>query len=135
MIPTGPQRRRLKLLAIFGLPLVWTVLLLVLLNVTNPIESGPLSILGVFILIYLSVSSCLYAVVFVGVKVMQLFGWQPPISNRTIYYLVSVLGLGPVFLQALNTLGQLEIKDIILVTLLLLLGCFYVLRRSPRANS
>jgi hypothetical protein len=135
MAPTEFRWRQLKLIAIFGSPFLWVVLLLVMLNATNPIESGPLSVLGVFILLYLAVSSFLYAVAFLVMKILQSLGWRPFITSRTLYYLVSVLGLGPVFLQALNTLGQLEVKDIILVTILLSLGCFYVLRRSPKISS
>lgn len=119
-----------KLLAAVGLPLLWIVLLVLVVNITNPIENGPLSVLAVFILIYLSVTSVMYVVSYGVTKLLQAFGWRSGLSSRKLYYLVSVLGLGPVFLLALNTLGQLEFKDVVLVTLLLLLGCFYVLRRG-----
>jgi hypothetical protein len=130
MTPSGLRIKHLKIFAVVGLPLVWVLLLLLVLNITNPIEGGPLSVLAFFILIYLAASSLMYVIAYGLMKVVQTFGWRSPLSARRLYYLVSVLALGPVFLLALNTLGQLELKDIVLVTLLLVLGCFYVLRRG-----
>jgi hypothetical protein len=46
------------------------------------------------------------------------------------YYIASIVALAPVFLLALNSIGQLEVKDFILVIMLVGLACFYVIRRS-----
>ncbi len=123
---------RAKPLLIVGLPFLWAVCLFVFMNITSPLQSGPLSVLAVFSLFYLFLASTLYAVIRAGFKLAWLLGWHKPVHNKRLYYLVSVISFGPVFILALNTLGRLEIKEIILVTLLLIIGCFYVFRRSRK---
>lgn len=123
----------IRLLAIYGLPLVWGIILLLFVNITNPLDSGPLSVLVVFILIYLFISSLLYAAVFNVVRVLKLMKVSNKLpSMRIIYYLTSVVALGPVFLLALNTINQLDPKDVALVIILVGLGCFYVVRRATK---
>jgi hypothetical protein len=124
--------RHVKTFATYGLPFVWGAGLFVFLNITSPLQSGPLSVLVAFVLVYFFVTSLLYAVARLAIRIGNFLGWKRDIPPKTIYYLVSVIGLGPVFILALNTLGQLEIKDVILVILLLVVGCFYVLRRSRK---
>lgn len=121
---------RLKLFAVLGLPVLWGVSLLIFINITSPLQSGPLSVLAVFTLGYLFITSVLYALTLLAYKIGRLFGWRKTLSQKQLYYLVSVIGFGPVFLLALNTLGQLEVKEVILVTLLITVGCFYVVRRG-----
>src|SRR5689334_13638872 len=121
--------RHVKLITTYALPIIWGLGLFIFLNVTSPLQSGPLSVLAAFVLIYLLVTSIMYVVCTLFLKVTAFLGWKKVVPPKTVYYLVSVIGLGPVFILALNTLGQLEIKDIILVVLLLVVGCFYVLRR------
>jgi hypothetical protein len=123
---------RVRALAIVGLPLIWALSLLIFMNITSPLQNGPLSVLAVFVLAYLFITSALYAGVIVVSKLVSFLGWSKPLHRKQLYYLVSVIGLGPVFFLALNTLGQLEIKEVILVVLLLAMGCFYVLRRSRK---
>ena len=128
----GNVLKRLELLTIYVLPAIWLVILMVVFNATSPLKSGPLSVLLVFVLIYLLVSSTLYMVVFSIMGILKLLSLARPMPKRLVYYLVSVIALGPVFILALNTLGQLDPKDVILVLVLLSLGCFYVVRRSSK---
>jgi predicted membrane protein len=86
----------------------------------------------VFVLAYLVITSSFYALALLIVRLVRFLGWKRVLPAKTLYYLVSVIALGPVFVLALNTLSQLEIKDVILVMILLLVGCFYVLRRSRK---
>jgi hypothetical protein len=124
--------RHVKTFATYGLPLVWGAVLFVFLNITSPLQNGPLSVLVAFVLVYLFVTSGLYATARLAIKIGKFLGWNRNLSPKTVYYLVSVIALGPVFILALNTLGQLEPKDVILVILLLIVGCFYVLRRGRK---
>ncbi len=121
-----------KIVAVAGLPFLWALCLFIFMNVTSPLKNGPFSVLVAFAIIYLLITSLLYAIALASTRIALLFGKQIPLSRRRLYYLMSVLALGPVFILALNTLGQLDIKEILLVSLLLCLGCFYVLRRSRR---
>lgn len=121
-----------KIVAVAGLPFLWALCLFIFMNVTSPLKNGPFSVLVAFAIIYLLITSLLYAIALASTRIALLFGKRIPLSRRRLYYLMSVLALGPVFILALNTLGQLDIKEILLVSLLLCLGCFYVLRRSRR---
>jgi hypothetical protein len=134
-MPSGNFLKRLELAAIYALPVLWLIALMVLFNATSPLKSGPLSVLLAFVLIYLSVSSTLYMAVFSIMGILKLLSLAKPMPKRLVYYLVSVIALGPVFILALNTLGQLDPKDIILVVVLLSLGCFYVVRRSAKPTA
>lgn len=127
--------KRLELIAVYLLPIMWLMALMVVFNATSPLKSGPLSVLLVFVIIYLLVSSTLYMAVFSIVGILRLLQLAKPMPKRLVYYLVSVIALGPVFILALNTLGQLDPKDIILVLILLALGCFYVVRRSAKPSA
>ncbi|HET9412231.1 MAG TPA: hypothetical protein VFO38_05305 [Candidatus Saccharimonadales bacterium] len=126
--------QHVKTIFIAGLPVFWGGLLFIFLNVTSPLQSGPLSVLIAFALFYFFVVTLLYAVMVGIFKVGQLFGWKKFYPGRQLYYVVSVIGLGPVFLIALNTLGQLEFKEVVLVALLIAVGCFYVVRRNQKGG-
>lgn len=125
---------KMRVVAIIGLPFLWALCIFLFMNVTSPLQSGPLSVLTVFVLTYLFITSTLYAGVIVGHKIASFLGWKRPLHRKQLYYLVSVIGLAPVFFLALNTLGQLELKEVLLVILLLTMGCFYVMRRSKKAG-
>jgi hypothetical protein len=103
-------------------------LLLLLMSSTNPKQFGPGGILLFFVLLYLcivSVSILLYSLVD---NVMS-FVMRKRHSNRQLgYRLVSVVALGPVFLLGFNTLGRLEVAETVLTVLLVVLGCFYVVK-------
>src|SRR5688572_24237554 len=118
--------------AIYLAPILSMLLLGVVLNVTNPLQAGPPVILLVFVLIYLLVLSVMVAVSHAVGAIIKMLRPQKPFSLRRWYYVLSVASLGPVFFVALNTLGQLEIIEVLLITVLIALGCFYVLRRSAK---
>lgn len=120
----------IRRLATFGLPVIWFLLLMLLLNTTDPIKSGPLSVLAVLIVVYMLIASTLYALVVGMAKLFGALGFKRSFNLKLSYYLISVLSFGPVFLIALSTLGNLEFKDVVLVALLLGLGVFYVVRRG-----
>jgi hypothetical protein len=124
---------KMRAITIIMLPFFWALSIFIFMNITSPLQSGPLSVLVVFVLVYMFITSTLYGSVIVGHKLARFFGWQQPLHRKQLYYLVSVVGLAPVFFLALNTLGQLEIREVLLVILLLAMGCFYVMRRSRKA--
>lgn len=125
---------RMRTALIIGLPLAWALCLFLFMNVTSPLQSGPLSVLTVFVLVYLLITSALYAGVIISHMLAGFLGWRRPLHRKKLYYLISVIGLAPVFFLALNTLGQLELKEVMLVILLLTMGCFYVMRRSRKGG-
>src|SRR5688572_28272639 len=123
-----PQRIRMTL--IYALPLLWTLLLIITLNLTNPLQGGPAGVLLVFCLIYLVLSSFLFMVVDLAFRAYGFLRRQTHSSGRRVYYVTSTLALGPVFMLALNTLGSLDWQEVLLVLLFVCAGCFYVIRQT-----
>lgn len=120
----------LKKYAIYIAPIVCMAALLGVLYASSPLAIGPAGILLVFGLIYAVLTSLLYALLTAILAVAAHFNFRVQLTPRLLYYVVSIVALGPVFLLALNSIGQLEVKDFILVILLIVLACFYVIRRS-----
>jgi len=117
---------------IYLAPVVCFLLLLVILNETNPLQTGPASILLVFVMLYLLVLSTLAAILHVVGAVWRMLHPRRAIHLRRGYYILSVISIAPVLMVALNTLGQLGILEGSLILLLVGLGCFYVLRRTAK---
>lgn len=111
------------------LPIVSFVGLVVLLNRTNPLDVGPAGILLVFGLAYVFISCALYLALTLVMMLLAYFIAIQTVSKRKLYYLSSIIALAPVFLLALNSIGQLEVKDFVLVLALVCFACFYVVKR------
>lgn len=123
----------MKTRVFYLLPLGAFIALFIVLNVVTPLALGPAGILLVFGLIYIVVVSFSYSFVSLALSILLRFGLMKHSSllpGRRLYYLISFMSLGPVFLLALNSLGQLEWKDFLLVLLLISIGSFYVLRKT-----
>src|SRR6266567_9336129 len=128
------RSKKARTVGVIFLPVVWALGLFVFMNTTSPLQNGPVSVLVVFSLTYLLLVSACYVAALLFVQLGRFFGWgAKKVDRRQLYYLVSVLSLGPVFILALNTLGQLEVKEVLLVIILLGLGSFYVFRRGKNA--
>jgi len=115
---------------LYTLPVIWLACIFLVLNITSPLVVGPAGILLLFGLVYAFVSSLLYVLLHLVIKIINKLTAKRIISERRLYYLSCVVGFGPLFLLALNTLGKLGVVEIVLVLLLVGLACFYILRRS-----
>lgn len=124
--------KSLKMVALYAAPIVILLTLGAVLNATDPLASGPLSILVVFVLIYLLILSTLSVLLHVIAFIVHLVKPTATLPLRKGYYLLSVAALAPVLLIALNTLGQLDLLECSLILVLVSLGCFYVLRRTAK---
>lgn len=117
---------------IYLAPVICCLALGIMMNATNPLQAGPSSILLVFTLMYGLVLSVMAALLHTVGAIWRMVRPQKSISLRRGYYVLSVLSLAPVLLIALNTLGRLEVLEIILILILVGLGCFYVVRRTAK---
>ena len=119
------------------LPFVCLGALFVLFNISNPVDIGPAGILLVFILIYLLFASSFFILLHFGVGVVSHLvaktktidhrHWQ--IGVQRAYYIASALAFAPVILLAMQSVGQLQLRDVILVTILEALAIFYIVKR------
>ncbi len=121
--------QQLKKYLPYSLPIISFVGLAVLLNRTNPLDVGPAGILLVFGLAYVFISSALYLLLTLVIMLLAYFVNIGAASRRKLYYLSSILAIAPVFLLALNSIGQLELKDFILVVFLVGFASFYIAKR------
>lgn len=124
--------RHVPTVLIYLAPVACFLLLIAVLNGTNPLQTGPASILLVFIMLYLLVLSTLAAILHVVGAVWRTLRPRTIINLRRGYYVLTVVSIAPVLMVALNTLGQLGILEGSLILLLVSLGCFYVLRRTTK---
>lgn len=111
-------------------PFVLGLLILFILINTSPRTVGPAGIFGVFLLLYVFFLSLLYSLTHLVINIIRRMQPNVSLPARKMYYLATVGAFVPVFLLALNTLGQLRAMDVLLVLSLGLVLGFYVLRRT-----
>ena len=111
-------------------------LLAVLLNTTTPTTIGPLGILAVFILGYLSslgvMTYFLYSINRVVTHLGSAFTVKKPISAmpfRLAYYYSTVVAAAPIMLIGLQSVGAVGVYEFILVLLFTVIGCIYITKR------
>lgn len=116
---------------------VATILLIVLLQTTNPSTAGPLGLLAVFFLLYVIMLGVVTEVLWIGSGLIQTIGRRftskrPPgrLSLQRAYYFSTVLALGPVMALAMASIGSFGVYEAVLIGLFLAVGTLYVSRRS-----
>lgn len=122
---------------IIGIVSLGSALVLALvLRTSQPLSVGPLGLLFVFILIYLSalglLTFLLFGALWAYLRVRGMigpYGHIQPLTLRHSYYYASVLALAPVILLAAQSIGQLDIYDVSLVALFEIIACVYITKR------
>ena len=122
----------------YALPFVAALALFMIFSLTNPISAGPGGMLLVFFLVYVLFASVFFIFLHVGVgliskilaKYRQVNIREWKIGVRKSYYIASVLAFGPVLLLAMQSVGQLQLRDIVLTIAFLGIAIFYVVKRS-----
>lgn len=132
MTENTPHQQSLKIWVLYTAPIITFLVLAGVLNATDPLASGALSILVVFVLIYLFILSTLSVLFHIVALIVRLVSPGRALQLRTGYYLLSVASLAPVLFIALNTLGQLDILECSLIVIFVGLGCFYIVRRTSK---
>ncbi|MFI5212361.1 MAG: hypothetical protein ACHQTE_00175 [Candidatus Saccharimonadales bacterium] len=117
--------------------LVAIVLLTILLQTTTPTTIGPLGILIVFILMYVSVLGVLTFLLFGGSKLAAKLSASitvkrplQALSLARSYYFSSVIALAPVMFVGMQSVGKVGIYDIALVLLFVVMACVYIAKRT-----
>lgn len=114
-----------------------TMLLIILLQTTTPTTIGPLGILIVFILMYVSVLGVLTFLLFwssyyVAKMSSSVTVKRPPqrLSLVRSYYFSSVVALGPVMLVGMQSVGQVGVYEVGLIFLFITISCVYIAKRT-----
>ena len=113
------------------------IILAILLQMTKPATVGPLGILIVFILMYVSVLGALTFLMFGMSKLIVKLSSSvtikrplQPLSLKRSYYFSSVIGLAPVMIIGMQSVGEVGFYDFLLVVIFVCIGCIYIAKRT-----
>ena len=119
---------------IYSLPIISLGVLLFLWNSTNPAEIGPSGVFVIFVLLYLFWLGVMFILLrVVSFLIKKLVKRSPTLrylNGRVAYYIASVVAFVPVLILAMQSVGQLEVRDIALVIVFASLAIFYIVRRT-----
>lgn len=111
--------------------------LILFLQTTTPAEAGPAGVLVVFCLLYISVLGFLALSFFwlnrLFVRASRLLRLRRPIQKMRLlhaYYYASVLALAPLMLVGMASVGELGLREVLLVTILSVIATVYIRIRT-----
>ena len=114
-----------------------TMLLIIVLQTTTPATIGPLGILFVFILMYVSalcvLTFLLFAVSKVVARLSSSMTVRRPIQQMELiraYYFSSVVALAPVMLIGMQSVGEVGFYDVVLIVVFIIISCVYIAKRT-----
>ena len=128
------------MILVYGSP-VWLLLVLItLMQVLSPLESGPTGVIAIFTTLYLLFASIIFYISIATIRIKKLLKAAHKTKNITqgeisrqaspkLYYAAFVLPVVPMTLIALNTVRQLNFVDILLSIILLVVTIFYIAKR------
>ncbi len=111
------------------------VTLILILQTTTPTSVGPLGIIFVFGLLYMSALGLL-TFLLIGIHRLLLINKRTAVFARDIfslrqaYYFATVLSLAPIILLAMRSVGGISFYEVILVVLFELIACVYIAKRQ-----
>ena len=100
------------------------IFVLIFLLTTNPQNLSPIFLIVPFILLFLLL---FMAIIYVAMTAVKL-GHLPPTNKNLLF--AGLLAGYPVMLLLLQSIGQLSARDVITLTLLLIISSFYVKKTS-----
>lgn len=121
------------------IPLFALAALLFITNSTDPVSIGPGGILVVFLLVYIFWAGLFFTAIHLGIGIVSslIIKYRKTVTVRSFqigvrkaYYIASALAFAPVLFLAMNSLGQLQLRDVALVLVFMLLIIFYIVKRT-----
>jgi Zn-dependent protease with chaperone function len=116
---------------------VAVVLLTVLLQTTTPATSGPLGILVIFVLMYVSAVGMLTFLLWFSNRLLaraltyaSVKRPLQPLSLRKSYYFASVVALAPVMFIGMQSVGEVSFYELLLIVIFIAISCVYIAKRS-----
>jgi hypothetical protein len=113
------------------------MLLIIVLQTTTPVTIGPLGILFVFILMYVSVlcalTFLLYGLSAVAVRLSSSVTVKRPLRRLSLgrsYYFSSVIALAPVMLIGMQSVGEVSFYEVALIILFVVISTVYIAKRT-----
>lgn len=113
------------------------MLLVILLQTTTPATIGPLGILLIFVLMYVSVLCALTFLLFFSSRVIAKISSSvtvrrplQPMSLIRSYYFSSVIALAPVMLIGMQSVGDVSFYEVVLIATFIAISCVYIAKRT-----
>ncbi len=120
---------------LFGALAISVLAMYLFMSLTNPSTAHPLVLLFFFLILYVVFLLIFMIVIVYGGDLLSLLriskvklGKKSSLSQAYIH--ASVLALAPVMLVAINSVGALNLRTVVLVVIFEMLLFFYVKRRS-----
>lgn len=110
---------------VFICSLLSAILLMLLLNFTNPSEIGPFGVLVFFLSFYVVMFGIATFIVFIFRKMTG----KRANSKREDYLYAAMIGFGPILLLLMRAFNILNILTVLLSVVFVLLGCFLIKSR------
>jgi hypothetical protein len=108
-----------------------------MLVLTNPTQAGPVAILVVIILTYLSLLGVVTFLLFTGARLIRFLAHaifnkkiRTTLSLRRAYLYATVLATLPMMAVGLNSMGGIQWYEILLLALFGGIGVIYIARRT-----
>lgn len=126
-IMTSPLVR----VSVYLLPVATLLALFYLLNTASPVDVGPLGIFAVFALLYLFWLGVFFTLLHGGIRLISKIGKMKKrqISTVKAYYIASIVAFVPVMILGMQSVDQLEVRDVFLVGLFAVITIFFVIKR------
>lgn len=100
-------------------------------NTTTPTETGAVGVFLIFILFYIVSLTSTYIVLLVGKQILMKIPiklWSSS-SDRKLYYSASILAFVPVLFVAMQSVGGMELRDVLLLAAFVIVVLFYIVKR------
>ena len=119
--------------------LLAVLVLILVLQTTTPVSAGPVGIIFVILLIYISALGVLTFLLYWGVSLFQRIKYRhldreaagvKTFTIRRAYYYASVIALAPVMTIAMQSVGGVSIIELGLVLLFEVIAIIYITKRQ-----
>lgn len=104
---------------------------LAIMYLTTPATIHPVGLLVFFVCVYAATLGLITVLVYTSQRLYYQVRAKhaTKVSLVTVYEYATVVALGPVILLALQTVGRLQMTDVLFTAIFVALGCFYIAKR------
>lgn len=108
-----------------------TMVLLLLLNITSPSTANPMGVLTVFAALYVfSVAVVAVCISVSGTIKRRLKPQALRMDDRKTYYYATIVGVAPVILLAIQSIGGVGVYDVLMVSAFEIIACIYISKQT-----
>lgn len=136
------MKRRIPIIAALAGLIISAVGLFLMLNLTSPFEAGSFGILIVFMLIYTMTFAALliserllriiYRLIVPAKKDATVNERTAGLSYMRTNLIIAAVSFVPIFVLSMNSIGQMSIFDVVLITIIEGIVIFWIVRKTSK---